>query len=266
VVESERVQGAIMFGEKLLGIAIETIGAANVSLSHLGARDPKIASLALLCRTISNFKGAIMMVREGLVVEACTLTRCCYENLIWAAALNERGSEFVADMPNDDAASRKAMGQVTLKLSSRAGADNDAEDAKILRDLIRQSESRFPDSKKLHVDKTALGSAVELAYATFGRLSLEAAHRTITALGRHLHSELEGDTRHLVIDVVPDVSDRELLRTVWWSCEALLGVAIASNEIVGGTKMDDALRQAFEELRRLSKRDLEDQATPTTAE
>jgi len=65
-----------LFSEKLLGIAIETIGAANVSLSHLGARDP--------------------------------------------------------------------------------------------RDLIRQSESRFPDSKKLHVDKTALGSAVELAYATSG--------------------------------------------------------------------------------------------------
>jgi hypothetical protein len=71
--------------------------------------------------------------------------------------------------------------------------------------------------------------------------------------------------RHLVIDVVPDVSERELLRTVWWSCDALLGVAIASNEIVGGTKMNDALRQTFEELRRLSKRDLEDQAIPVVA-
>ena len=161
-------------------------------------------------------------------------------------------------MLNDDAASRKTIGQVTLKLSSRAGADNGDEDAKVLRDLIRQSEGRFPDSKKLHVDKTALGGAVELTYATFGQLSLEAAHPTITALGRHLRSKLEGDTRHLVIDVVPDVSERELLRTVWWSCDALLGVAIASNEIVGGTKTNDALRQAFEELRRLSKRDLED--------
>jgi hypothetical protein len=258
LVQSEQVQSAITFSEKLLGIAIDTVGAANVSLSHLGARDPKIVSLALLCRTISNFKGAIVMVREGLVIEGRALTRCCYENLIWAAALNERGSEFVADMLNDDAASRKTIGQVTLKLSSRAGADNGDEDAKVLRDLIRQSEGRFPDSKKLHVDKTALGGAVELTYATFGQLSLEAAHPTITALGRHVRSELEGDTRHLVIDVVPDVSERELLRTVWWSCDALLGVAIASNEIVGGTKTNDALRQAFEELRRLSKRDLED--------
>ncbi len=220
---SKQVQDAITFSEKSRGVAIETVGAANVSLSHLGGRDPKIVSLALLCRTISNFKGAITMVREGLVTAARTLTRCCYENLIWAAALNERGSEFVAD----------------------------------------QSESRFPDSKKLHVDKTALDGPVELTYAIFGQLSLQAAHPTITALGRHLHSELEGDTRHLVIDVVPDVSERELLRTVWWSCDALLGVAIASTEILGGT--NDALRQAFEELRRLSKRDLEDQAIPVTA-
>jgi Family of unknown function (DUF5677) len=256
MVQSNRVQSAITFSEKLLGIAIGTVGAANVSLSHLGARDPKIVCLALLCRTISNFKGAIVMVREGLVVEARALTRCCYENLIWAGALNERGSEFVADMLNDDAASRKAIGQVTLKLSSRPGADNNDENGQILRDLIRQSESRFPD--RLHVDKTALGSAVGLAYATFDQLSLEAAHPTITALGRHLHSELEGDTRHPVIDVVPDVTERQLLRTVWWSCDALLGVAIAFNEIVGGTKMNDALRQAHEGLHVRSKSDLKE--------
>lgn len=75
-------------------------------------------------------------------------------------------------MLKDDAASRKTLGEVTLRLSSRGGADVEDEDAKLLRDLIRQSHSRFPDSKKLHVDKTAFGSSVEIAYVTFGRLSL----------------------------------------------------------------------------------------------
>jgi hypothetical protein len=256
VVQSQKVQGAIAFSEKLLGIAIDTVGSANVVLSGLGARDPRIVSLALLCRTISNFKGAITMAREGLFIEARTLTRCCYENLIWAAALNERGSDFVNDMLNDDAASKKTVGQITLKLTSRAGADTEADDAKLLRDLIRQSDIRFPSGKKLHVDKTALGSAVELAYATYGQLSLEAAHPTITALGRHLHTEVEADIRYLTIDVVPDVPERELLRTIWWCCEALLGATVASNEIVGGTNMNDAIRQAFDELHLVSKPDL----------
>jgi hypothetical protein len=169
VVQSQKVQSAIAFSEKLVGIAIDTVGSANVALSGLGARDPKIVSLALLCRTISNFKGAIILAREGLLVEARTLTRCCYENLIWAAALNERGSAFVKEMLNDDAASKKTVGQITLKLTSRAGAGSEADDAKLLRDFIRQSDIRFPGGKKLHVDKTALGSAVELAYATYGQ-------------------------------------------------------------------------------------------------
>jgi hypothetical protein len=155
-------------------------------------------------------------------------------------------------MLNDDAASKRTVGQITLKLTSRTGGDSEADDAKLLRDLIRQSDIRFPGSKKLHVDKTAL----ELAYATYGQLSLEAAHPTITALGRHLHIEVEGDTRYLTINVVPDVPERELLRTIWWSCEALLGVTVASHEIIGGTKMNDAIRQAFDELHLVSKPDL----------
>lgn len=198
------------------------------------------------------------MVRDGLVVEARTLTRCCYENLIWAAALNERGSEFVADMLNDEAANRKAVGQITLKLTSRAGADSDADDAKLLRDLIRQSEMRFPEGKKLHVDKTARGTAVELIYATYGQLSLDSAHPTITALGRYLHSELDGDVRHLVIDVVPGVSEKEVLRTIQWACEALLGVTVATDEIVGGTAMNGATRQAFDEATVIFKMDAPD--------
>lgn len=198
------------------------------------------------------------MARDGLVVEARTLTRCCYENLIWAAALNERGSDFVADMLNDEAASRKAVGQTTLKLTSRAGADSDAGDAKLLRDLIRQSEMRFPEGKKLHVDKTALGTAVELVYATYGQLSLDSAHPTISALGRYLHSEFEGGTRHLVIDVMPSVPEKEVLRTLQWACEALLGVIVASNQIVGGTATNDAIRQAFDEAPGIFKLDSPD--------
>jgi hypothetical protein len=167
-------------------------------------------------------------------------------------------------MLNDDAASRKTLGQLTLKLTSRAGGNIEAGDAKTLRDLIRESETRFPDGKKLRVDRTALGGLVELVYATFAQLSLEAVHPSVTALGRHVRTELEGDTRHLVVDVVPEVAERELLRTVWWACDALVGVTIAFNEAVGGTTMDGAIRAVLEDLRSRSARDL--QAVPDDKE
>jgi len=43
-------------------------------------------------------------------------------------------------------------------------------------------------------------------------------------------------------------------------------VSIALNEIIGGTKMNDALREAFEELPLRSKADLENRHIPSTAE
>jgi len=249
--QSPKRQSAIAFSERLLGVAIDTVASSKVEITELGARDPKIVALALLCRTISNFKGAMVMVREDLIIEAQTLTRCCYENLIWIAALRDRGSQFVNDMLNDEAANRKTVGQNTLKLSSRAGANSEAADARLLRELIRQSEAQFPDGRKLHVDKTASGTAIELVYATYAQLSLGSAHPTITALGRHLRSELEGNTRHFVIHVVPEVPEKQLLRTMRWACEAFLGVIVACNEMLGGTRMNDAIREAFEEQPRV---------------
>src|SRR5262249_19084384 len=97
------------------------------------------------------------------------------------------------------------------------------EDAKLLRELIRKSKAHFPNGRKLHVDKTALGTVIELVYATYGQLSLGSAHPTISALGRHLQSELEGDTRHFVLHVVPDVSEKDLLRTIEWASKPLWG-------------------------------------------
>jgi hypothetical protein len=88
-------------------------------------------------------------------------------------------------------------------------------------------------------------------------------HPSITALGRYLHSELEGDTRYLTIEVAPDAQEKDLVRTIRWSCAALLGVAVAVNEIVGGTIMNNALRDVFEELSLRSKIDLEEQVSAT---
>jgi hypothetical protein len=45
--EPEAVKAALLFSENLLGIAIDTIGIAKIPLSPLGARDPKVVSLAI---------------------------------------------------------------------------------------------------------------------------------------------------------------------------------------------------------------------------
>ena len=96
---------AINYAQKLLDAAINVIGAAPqcVELNHNWARDPKIVGLTILCRSISNFRASVRLVQQDQALEARALVRLMYENLLWLAALRERGLDFVEDMRKDEA-------------------------------------------------------------------------------------------------------------------------------------------------------------------
>ena len=72
---------------------------------------PTYLALTLLARTISNLKGALILLDARRIVEARTITRCCLENLYWTIALTEKGDAFVLQMRDDDLGHRKATGQ-----------------------------------------------------------------------------------------------------------------------------------------------------------
>lgn len=239
---------AFVYAETLLGVAIDIVGAANVQITERGAQDPGIIALALLCRSITNFKGAMVMLRERQIVEARTLVRCCYENLLVIAALRERGADFVKDMQNDEAANRKSLGETVLRITSREGANLDDGIGRKLRGHIRTLNKRFPNSRKLKTSKTAAQGVVDLAYGSFLTLSHDAVHPSLTALHRHLRSFRENDAAILQLDVVPQVAPAELLGTIRSACEALVGVSVTANELVGHTTVSDRLRATFDEF------------------
>ena len=68
-----------MYYEKLMSAAIDVVGAAKIELSQDWARDPKIVGLTILCRSISNFRAAMLLVQQRHVAEARALGRCLYE-------------------------------------------------------------------------------------------------------------------------------------------------------------------------------------------
>ncbi len=71
---------AIEYSEKLMSAAIDVVGAAKIELTQDWARDPKIVGLTILCRSISNFRAAMLLVQRSHVMEARALGRCLYEN------------------------------------------------------------------------------------------------------------------------------------------------------------------------------------------
>jgi hypothetical protein len=69
-------------------------------------------ALALLCRTYMNLKGVIAVAQEGLVVEARTLARSCFENFV--PNLIEKGDEFVTAMYDHERRSIRSQGEFLL--------------------------------------------------------------------------------------------------------------------------------------------------------
>jgi hypothetical protein len=83
-------QETLEFADKLYASAMNVVGAATGPIDNKWNRDPKIIGLTILCRTLSTFKAALILVRANQVMEARMLARPLYENCLWIAALRER--------------------------------------------------------------------------------------------------------------------------------------------------------------------------------
>ena len=240
---------AFAFRERLLSVAIDVVGAAQVQIDGNWAKDPKIIGLTLLCRSISNFRAALILVRENNVLEARILNRCLHENELWVAALRERGVEFIEEMRSDEAHARRSLAQLTLEISGRHGADVDNEGGMVLRGILNDLSEHFPKPRKLHADKTAKATVIELAYVEYARLSLDAVHCSLTALNRHITKErVSTDRTEVTVNVEAGISETEQLGTILHLCRALTGVAITANEILGFTTVSGTLAAMVDEF------------------
>jgi len=75
------------FCDELKRVAVEIADDASVQIGPQGLADPKIIALAILCRTRSNFGGAVTLVKASRVVEARVLAHCCFENMFLGGRL-----------------------------------------------------------------------------------------------------------------------------------------------------------------------------------
>jgi hypothetical protein len=238
-------EAAFAFGQEVLDLAIDLVTAAALPpITSDSPRDPKIVGLTLLCRSITNFRGALVLARSDHAVESRALVRLIFENFFFVAALCERGTEFVKAMRSDEAANRKALGEQGLKRLTEDAKNG--EHGQIIRTQIRRLLDEFPKPRKFHINEVAGETVADRAYLSYAILSMDAAHPSITALRRHLRWETEGETRYLTLNVVPRFTSKERLATLDEACTALLGVCVGVNQLLGGTTKSEALKAKWE--------------------
>jgi hypothetical protein len=228
------LEKAFSYAQKLLDAAIDVVEPVRVEPNENWKRDPKIFGLAILCRSISNFRASVLLVQHEQVREARALGRLMQENLLWLGALRARGHAFVQEMREDEAFNRKALGRLTLEIEGKHGGDVDGPDALKLRTIIKSVGQEFsPKPNKLDAKKTAAQGDVEAAYIDYLALSLDAMHCSILALKRHLSSKRIDGKVEVIVSDFPRVMLGEALSTVLLACVALLKTVVIANELVG---------------------------------
>lgn len=215
--------------EELGQIAFQIVGHADVKITEHKLLEPKLLALALLSRTLGNFKGVVRLVEQGLLVEARVLTRCCFENQLVAGGLYAKGIEFAQQIKADDVAGRKAR----LKFV----ADNEGIFQGLsqeTRDEMAKMQEWLAASKGSYLkfkEASAAGPFNDI-YLAYSQYSGDAAHPTFTALMRHCTIE----DRNLTFDVVSPQNDHQLDETLHLACISLMGITVVVNEMCGFTE------------------------------
>lgn len=217
-----------------MDVGIEVVAQAPVEVGEKWAREPKVIALTLLCRTLGNFKGAVTLLDQRLLIEAQILIRCCTENLICIGALRETRDAFVDELLRADAASKKNL--AGLAIGAYEGNDEHAETAVRLRELVKALDAAHPKAKRLNTQALSRNNPVGSSYTMFSVFSEQAVHVSASSLGRHLGRDAEGARKYLRIDIAPDPSDEQLFRLLLDLVGIVLSIVVGTNEIVDGTE------------------------------
>jgi hypothetical protein len=230
--------------QRLRQLGIEILSQSNLTVTQHGMIHPNILALALLSRTLSNFKSLILLTQQRMVVEARVLARCCYENLFIVGGLHAEGMSFAERMIEDDRAGRK--GRI------RFACENDPIYQALSPELQSATKQRYEEFKAapkvgfLKQKDVSDAGAFKDMYVVYSQFSGDAAHPTITALSRHWGAKAK-DTAYF--DVEPEPREDELDETLHLSSVAVISMFVVVNEMIGFTQAGKDLPEINHELK-----------------
>lgn len=224
--------------DRLIDLGVTLHRDTEIPITAKGAADVPVICMAIACRTVGHLKAIREMVTAHQLIEARILTRCCFENLFFVAALVSKKDAFVEQMRDETMAQRKARGQLIMQLTKGGGGANWA---KTLQVYLARIEKRALKRARMDPSHVAGLGPMEKSYIYYAQLSADSSHPTLDALGRYITRDDDG----LMIDINPVRQDKEFADTLAWACEATIGTLVGVNEVVQGTVIVTALEQAM---------------------
>ncbi len=171
---------------------------------------PDLFAVLLFCRTITNFRGAISLFRQGLIIEAQTLQRSCFENSLWLRRLAHEGIAFAKAISDDGLFNEASFANLVMP---RVTDENTLGQVKGHMNLGK-------GRKRIDVKGPSTLDGVVEDYTEFRRLSMSAAHPSSTSLLRHLVKNIDTGDYEIAVEVAED--DEELITNLFFTVAAMM--------------------------------------------
>jgi hypothetical protein len=223
------------------------LASVQMKITEKGAADPQLIGLLLTVRTLSNYQAIVLLAERGMIVEARTLARCCYENVYCMAALQHGRDDFVKQMVDDDSVSRRKMSNWLLQKSSRLEHAGDGASDQLVQN-ITNIDARSPNAVRLVLEQAAEKAGVGDLYLPYRQLSWDSAHPTVQALSRYFSADQDDGKYELWWG--PQTKDGEVADTISICMPAVFGVLTIAREMLMEETAPtlDALWNEYKEL------------------
>ena len=249
---SEKTENWLSYANKLITLGYRLFDSAFTEshrpMTAKGSADPVILTLLLLLRSLSNFKGALLLSRANMLVETRVLVRCCIENSFSIGGLVNDGDEFVKELSRDEIKSQEKKLKTALR-----NIEADSELAERLRAHIEHMATRYPKGNLLNPKSASERSPLGELYLAYSVISADAAHPSFSSLQRHLTRSTEDGEIIRGIDASPVADENQMLQTLHWGCSALLGAIVGTNQILQGTCLNNEINMAVNEIEILAQ-------------
>jgi len=220
---------------------VETLNVIGQRQMHRGVAkavtlrslDPINISTRLLIRTMSNFQGSVLLAERGMVVEAQTLVRSCYENSFWIGAFFCKPIEAFEAFQLDETKSQDSRADLLIRVVEEHGGDA------MRKETRKQFASRREKSKKqaLGLERLAKLAGLHPIFVFYKEVSASSAHPSMYAIDRYF-DKVPGGWRGFVGG--PDTKENVIV-TLNLSCHALICALTAFGQLVGPSEDDQKL-------------------------
>ncbi len=200
----------------------------------------KLAAAMLFVRALSNFQGSLILCERGLIVEARTLARSCFETAACLAAVARHGDTAVDLMVESTIKGKKKRVNAMLSgsFAEHLGEDQLAAVEAYLTDAGNEGQREFG------IEEMARQGGLSKLYIIYRALSAEAAHPNIEALERYYNEEVKNGVRRLLWG--PDLAKGQMDSTILHGCCFALCACSTANDLFGNDDTGARLKKEAE--------------------